>query len=294
MIVNTTMFTQLPQLTCDDERLVIPNAQAVIHPFDTASLLREGSNVSPVRDHLRSFCRCVGIDLGRVMPLARRFAAALAIVGAGILAYAVPVSASAGDPTHGGDCVDGRVRTNLDAHVDAVAGTATVKGVAPLCDSESADLWLSIYRVPDKWDGGGFDASAVPQDALSHDHGTLSGDETLSLSVDVPTCGNVQIDLYYPPKIEHVTGAGHGSQFIAGLIWSIGGPNGQPAECEHPTTTPPTTPSTTPPTSPTTSPTTTPPTTPHSTSPVTTPTTTPRVAVIPASATRPAMTPRFR
>jgi len=159
------------------------------------------------------------------MPLARRFAAALAIVGAGILAYAVPVSASSGTEHH--ECVDGHVRTSLDAQVDALAGTATVRGVKPLCDS--VHLLLSIYEVPDTWDGQGFNDSAVPQDALAHDEGELSGDETLTLHVPVPACGNVQIDLYYPPKIEHVDIGGHGAQFIAGKIWTIRGQDEQPA-----------------------------------------------------------------
>src|SRR5882724_6860077 len=99
-----------------------------------------------------SLHRCSESILGRVMPLARRFAAALAIVGAGILAYAVPVSASSGTEHH--ECVDGHVRTSLDAQVDALAGTATVRGVKPLCEEEEpVHLLLSIYEVPDTWDG---------------------------------------------------------------------------------------------------------------------------------------------
>ena len=104
---------------------------------------------------------------------------------------------------------------------------------------EPVDVILSIYKVPDSWNGDGFpaDGTAVPQTLIASAKGTVGKDGRLELEVPVPDCGNVQIDLYYPPEITAVTAAGHGDQLIEGYIWSIGGPNGHPKECE-PTPTP--------------------------------------------------------
>jgi len=200
------------------------------------------------------------------MLIARRFAAALAVLGAGVLAYAVPVSASS-HPTHESECVDGTHRDNLIAHLETETGEGTVRGKAPLC--EPVAILLSIYKVPDTWDGNGFNGTAVPQHVIQTDRGTLKGAETLTLHVDLPACGNVQADLYYPPEITDVDINGTGPRFIAGFIWSIGGPPGQPAECvPPPSSSPPTTsPSSPPPSSP-------PTTSPSSTVPVPTESTT--------------------
>ena len=172
------------------------------------------------------------------MSVARRLAAALAVVGAGVLAYAVPASAT-GDHEEGGGgyCVDGTDRSNLGHHVDAESGRAVVWAEGRLC--EPVDVILSIYKVPDSWNGNGFpaDGTAVPQTLIASAKGTVGKHGRLELEVPVPDCGNVQIDLYYPPEITAVTAAGHGDQFIEGYIWSIGGPNGHPKECE-PTPTP--------------------------------------------------------
>jgi len=198
------------------------------------------------------------------MLIARRFAAALAVVGAGVLAYAVPVSASS-HPTHESECVDGTHRDNLIAHIEAETGDGTVRGKAPLC--EPVDILLSIYKVPDTWDGSGFNGTAVPQHVIQTDRGTLAAGETLTLHVDLPACGNVQADLYYPPEITDVDINGTGPRFIAGFIWSIGGPPGQPAECAPPTSPSPTSPSPTSPSPTSPSPTSPSPTSPSPTSP---------------------------
>ena len=79
------------------------------------------------------------------MSVARRFAVAFAVVGAGVLAYAVPASATGNDQDHhGGQCVDGTVAGNLDHHVNPDAGTATVEAEGTLC--APVDVILSIYN----------------------------------------------------------------------------------------------------------------------------------------------------
>jgi hypothetical protein len=107
------------------------------------------------------------------MSLARRVAAALAVTGVGVLAFAVPVAASS-DADHDNppaDCVDGTVRDNLSFGVDADAGSAWVQGKGPLC--EPVEILLSIYDVPDTWDGRNFNETAVPQTLFDHDSGIL-------------------------------------------------------------------------------------------------------------------------
>jgi len=164
------------------------------------------------------------------MILARRVAAALAIAGAGVLAYAVPVSATGQHATH--ECVDGTHRDDLNAHIDTSSGVGTVTGKAALC--APVDILFSIYKVPDTWDGDGFNGTAVPQHVLQTVKGTLQGEETLSLQVGLPACANVQADLYYPPEIPDIDINGTGPGLIAGYIWQIS----PPTDCKPATTTP--------------------------------------------------------
>jgi LPXTG-motif cell wall-anchored protein len=223
---------------------------------------------------------------GRAMSIARRAAAALVVLGAGVLAYAVPATASSSGDSPAPQCVDGRDSGNLARYIDAEAGTAWVQGTAPLC--APVEVVLSIYRVPDTWDGHGFNGTAVPQSAIEHAHVMVSGSDKAWVTVDVPTCGNAQIDLYYPPEIDEIDINGTGERLLAGYIWSIDAENGHPKDCAPPSssTPPPTSPST-PPTS--TPPTSTPPTSPSTTSPSTPPSSTPPSSP-PAPSTPPSST----
>jgi LPXTG-motif cell wall-anchored protein len=214
------------------------------------------------------------------MSVARRLAVAFAVVGLGVLAYAVPASATesgAADTaaatttdTSALPCVDGTVLSNLEvvvadgAKFDPTDGVAVVrgKGGAPICAGTDARLTLSLYHVPDTWDGTPFpggqktgDAGlAWPQTELAHQTAVLKGDKPVTLTVAVPDCGNVQIDLYTGFPIKKVNAGGHPkSKLIFAALWSIGGPNGHPAVCAPETTPPSTTspaPTTTAPSSP--------------------------------------------
>jgi LPXTG-motif cell wall-anchored protein len=169
---------------------------------------------------------------------ARRFAAALAIAGAGILAYAVPVSASPQPAHDGSGCVDGTDKSNLTASIDPATGNGTVTPKGTLC--APVDVLMSIYKVPDTWVAGsgfpGKDDSAVPQQVIQTVRGTVSGDTPLTLHVTVPACGNVQADVYYPPEIKVIDRNGTGpSVLLAGTIWQIT----PPSECVQHSTSPP-------------------------------------------------------
>lgn len=220
------------------------------------------------------------------MSVARRFAAALAVVGAGVLAYAVPASATGSEGGNGGgSCIENPSASDLEGDLDPQSGTAWVRGRdgRAVC----ADVLLSIYKVPDTWDGSGFNETAVPQQVIATAKATLKGTKKARLEVPVPNCGNVQIDLYLPPEITTVDRAGHGSQLIKGYLWTPGAENGHPKQCQPSPS--PTTPSPTPttpspaPTSPSPTVTTPAPTTPApTTTPVPTPSETVPVTPTPA------------
>jgi hypothetical protein len=232
------------------------------------------------------------------MSLARRIAAALAVTGVGVLAFAVPVAASS-DADHDSppaDCVDGPpTRSNLSWTLDSTAAHATVHAMRPFCND--VVVLLGTYKVPDTWDGAGWNATAAPQDAFSHDWAVLEGTETVELDAPAPDCGNVQTDLYFGRNepdhgiITHVTyPEGHGGRFIDGGLWPRGGfkdsdrPSCKPSHSPTPTESPSPTPTKSPSPTPTTpSPTPTDTTVPPTETPTPPPTTQPAGPVIPVT-----------
>jgi LPXTG-motif cell wall-anchored protein len=182
------------------------------------------------------------------MPVARRFAVAFAVVGIGVLAYALPASATESGYT---DCITNPTPDQLAGTLDAVQGTATVhaKPGVSIC----SDVLLSAYKVPDTWVGSTFDKTAVPQTLIGESAvGQVEGTGTTALTVPLPGCGAVQVDLYLPPEITTVTTTtGHRGQLIKGAIFRFVDSYGKPIVCEQPT--PPTT-TTAPPTETTTAP----------------------------------------
>jgi LPXTG-motif cell wall-anchored protein len=171
------------------------------------------------------------------MSVARRFAAAFAVVGLGVLAYAVPASATeSGDGA--GACLTNPAPDQLVGTLDAHAGTATVRAKSGqnLC----ADVFLSAYTVPDTWVGPQFDKTALPQQLFGHsDRATVKGYETATLKIALPDCGGVQVDLYTAPEITTVTStAGHRGQLIKGAIFRFVDSAGIPVTCQPGTPTP--------------------------------------------------------
>ncbi|MGF1646685.1 MAG: hypothetical protein ACFCVF_07185 [Kineosporiaceae bacterium] len=170
--------------------------------------------------------------------------------------------------------------------------SATLRGAADseLCDDVA--LNASVYLVPDTWDGGGFNETAVPQTLVPEGHapdlvfptGTAVGTElTADVTAFLPECANYQVDLYTGAKLDEVGPGGHGGAFITGGL--VKGDLDAP-ECDEPTESPSTEPSTessTEPTTPT-EPATTEPTEPSETEP-TEPTETTPATTTPTSAT---------
>jgi LPXTG-motif cell wall-anchored protein len=88
-----------------------------------------------------------------------------------------------------------------------------------------------------------FDKTALPQTLFGETAvGTVAGTGTTTLSVALPGCGAVQVDLYLPPEITTVTTTtGHKGQLIKGSIFRFVDSYGKPIPCEAPTPTPRTT-----------------------------------------------------
>jgi LPXTG-motif cell wall-anchored protein len=200
------------------------------------------------------------------MSSARRFAAAFAVVGAGVLAYAVPASGT-------GDGVDysclkpdsyAAVAGNLAVvAIDVEAASATVQAKHPFC--EPVKVVLSTYVVPETWQpSDGWSEAAAPQDVYDSDVAVIEGKEPVSLHAEVTDCGAMQTDLYWwVPKgiVEKVTyPEGHAGVFLAGGLWARLDEQGKVIQCkpESPTPSPTTTPA---------APTTSTPTTPAPTTP---------------------------
>ena len=113
-------------------------------------------------------------------------------------------------------CVNGHDRDSLVAQLSPDGSTVTVRGRRTLCSP--VVLLFGAYTVPDTWDRVRFDATAVPQHLVSEARGRLVGDHVLKLHVRLP-CGNVQVDLYHPPRIVTVGRHGHGGQMVTARLW---------------------------------------------------------------------------
>ena len=174
------------------------------------------------------------------MSVARRFAAALSVVGLGVLAYAVPASATDDEkPRAAGACVDAREPGAVEGRIEAGTGTAYAqgKGGAALCPGTSVEVVLTAFQAPAGWDGSPFpggdgEGRAWPQFSTAHSTATLSGQNRLELTVPVPACGNVQVGLYTGAPVDVVDRAGWADgALLAGWMWSVGGPNGSAPKC---------------------------------------------------------------
>jgi hypothetical protein len=169
------------------------------------------------------------------MSVARRLAAAFAVVGLGVLAYAVPASATESSPDEA--CITNPTPGQLIGSLEPRQGIAHVHAQpgVNLC----ADVLFSVYTVPDTWSGKQFDATAIPQQifgktVVAH----VKGTDRVTVTAPIPQCGAVQVDLYTPPEITEVTSlTGHNGHLVKGSIfrWFA---NGKPLPCVETTPTP--------------------------------------------------------
>jgi hypothetical protein len=156
--------------------------------------------------------------------------------GAVLLLVAGPAWLALARPAGASGCVVGSDVAAVTANIEVLdvnlhEASARVRARMPFCQPMQIDL--SSYRVPATWDGTGWDATAVPQVGYRTVTGVLSlPGVAVTLVVGVPSCGNVQTDLYVGPTLDTVTAAGHGTALLDSALWA--GP-----ACATPTPTPP-------------------------------------------------------
>ncbi len=137
---------------------------------------------------------------------------------AGVLTLVAP-SANATDTS---TCVDGSVRSNLsvtwNSNSNVTVKTASNK---PLCNDVT--VFFSSYTMPDNYNGQPFmhNPTASPQTIFGNATAVLKKGEAkaTTMAIEMPkSCKNIQVDVYYAPKIETVGSNGHGEQYISGKI----------------------------------------------------------------------------
>lgn len=146
----------------------------------------------------------------------------LFIAGA-VIASTIAIAPTA-SATSNTSCVDGTKRSNLTvtwkSNSEVTVGTVNNK---PLC--KDVALHFSSYTMPDNYNGKPFNdnPTATPQAIFDNIPITLKKDATapVKAAIKLPeACKNIQVDVYYAPKIEVVSKEGHGAQYISGKIIS--------------------------------------------------------------------------
>lgn len=138
------------------------------------------------------------------------------------LAGALTVVAPAAHATNTSTCVDGSIRSNLsvtwNSNSNVTVKTANNK---PLCNDVT--VFFSSYTMPDNYNGQPFmhNPTASPQTIFGNATAVLKKGEAkaTTMAIEMPkSCKNIQVDVYYAPKIETVGSNGHGEQYISGKI----------------------------------------------------------------------------
>ncbi|MDB5162588.1 MAG: hypothetical protein JWO54_569 [Candidatus Saccharibacteria bacterium] len=144
------------------------------------------------------------------------------IVLSTVIGMALVASPAANATSNQPSCVDGNVRSNL-AVTWKTNGSVTVGTVnnKPLCSDTT--LHFSSYTMPNNYNGQPFNnnPTASPQSIFDTTSVVLKKDATtpVAMKITLPeACKNIQVDVYYGPKITTVTEKGHGSQYITGKI----------------------------------------------------------------------------
>lgn len=147
----------------------------------------------------------------------------LLVTGAVIIST-IALASSTSATNNSTTCVDGKVRSNLivtwKSNSEVTVGTVNNK---PLCND--VNIHFSSYTMPDTYNGKPFynNPTATPQTIFDDAPATLKKDSKtpVTLKIELPeACKNIQVDVYYAPKIVTVSKEGHGAQYISGKIVS--------------------------------------------------------------------------
>lgn len=146
------------------------------------------------------------------------------IISGAVIASTIAFAQSASATSSSTNCVDGKKHSNLvvtwKSNKEVTVGTVSNK---PLC--EDVNIHFSSYTMPDNYNGKPFsnNPTATPQTIFDDAATTLKKGATkpTSLAINLPeACKNIQVDVYYAPKMEIVSKAGHGNQYLSGKIIS--------------------------------------------------------------------------
>lgn len=164
-------------------------------------------------------CNLRVINLREVfMDILSKSIVALAVV-TGFVTAAAP---SAHATNQSSTCVDGSVRSNLTVAWNSNSNvTVGTKGDKPLCND--VNIFFSSYTMPDNYNGQPFtgNPTANPQTIFDNSSIVMKKGESkkVTLTIKLPeSCKNIQVDVYYAPKIEVVGPKGHANQYISGKI----------------------------------------------------------------------------
>jgi len=144
------------------------------------------------------------------------------IVLSTVLGMALIASPAAHATNNQPSCVDGNVRSNLSVtwknNGGVTVGTVNNK---PLCNDTT--VYFSSYTMPDNYNGQGFNnnPTATPQSIFDSTSVVLKKGAVAptAMKISLPeACKNIQVDVYYGPKITTVTEKGHGNQYITGKM----------------------------------------------------------------------------
>ncbi len=137
-------------------------------------------------------------------------------------ASTLAIASEAGATQNANTCVDGRLHENIAVTWNSNSEvTVGPRNNGPLCND--IEIHFSSYTMPDTYNGQPFanNPTASPQTIFDDSSVVLKkGSKTpVKLNIDLPkACKNIQVDVYFAPKIETVRANGHGDQYLTGKI----------------------------------------------------------------------------
>ncbi len=140
------------------------------------------------------------------------------------------------DASSSAGCLDGSKYYNFRTSFTRGTGTISTANGQPLC--ADTKLVLESFSMPDTWNNQGFNQSAIPQYKFGVTSLTFPGGQSnVSKTATVPVpadCKNTQLDFYYPPAFESISGlTDDDARYIGGRIFGKTQSN-----CNMPTPTP--------------------------------------------------------
>lgn len=134
---------------------------------------------------------------------------------------------------NGSTCLDPKSPNSFEASFTRGTGTIETVGGKALC--ADSDLFLQSFKLPDTWDGKGWNRTAIPQTKHAAIAFTIPGGEKnykKTITISVPdACYATQLDFYFAPEVPAIINYHDGEdREILGEIFKATG------KCETPKT----------------------------------------------------------